>query len=66
MTNEGDRDPRAGTGAEGEASADTALPFVPKKDDPTPWGDTDQHSKVPHTNKTPEQETILREGAKRD
>lgn len=66
MISRGDRDPRADTGAEGEASSDTELPFVPRKDDQSPVGDTDQHSKVPHHGKTPEQEAIKREGAKRD
>lgn len=63
MSNHGDRDPKTDTGAEGDASADTSLPFVPRKDDPTPVGDTDQHSKVPHDG-TPEEERIIREGAK--
>lgn len=66
MITEGDRDPRAGTGAEGQGSADTRLPFEPRKDDKTPLGDTDQHSKVPHHGATPEQEAIKREGAKQD
>lgn len=63
MTTDGDKDRNAETGAEGDASADTALPFVPRKDDPTPVGDTDQHSKVDH-HKASKQEDILREGAK--
>ena len=33
-------------GAEGDASDDTSVPFEPRKDDDTPVGDTDQHSKV--------------------
>jgi hypothetical protein len=33
-------------GAEGESDKDT-LPAAPSKDDDTPLGDTDQHSKVP-------------------
>ncbi|MEH3054720.1 MAG: hypothetical protein PGN13_12065 [Patulibacter minatonensis] len=61
MTSNGD--PKEGTGAKGDASNDTALPFVPRKDDDTPVGDTDQHSKVDH-NSTPEQDAIRREGAK--
>lgn len=36
------------TGAEGDASGDTAVPFAPRKDDETPVGDTDQHSKADH------------------
>ncbi len=39
-------DTHAKTGAEGDASDDTKLPFEPRKDDDTPVGDTDQHSKV--------------------
>ncbi len=42
-------DPKTTTGAEGEASNDVAVPFQPKKDDDTPVGDTDQHSKVDHS-----------------
>jgi hypothetical protein len=34
------------TGSEGETDKDT-LPAAPSKDDDTPLGDTDQHSKVP-------------------
>ena len=37
------------TGAEGDASDDTSTPFTPRKDDDTPLGDTDQHSKVDHS-----------------
>jgi hypothetical protein len=37
------------TGAEGDASADTSTPFTPRKDDDTPAGDTDQHSKADHS-----------------
>jgi hypothetical protein len=33
-------------GSEGEQDKDT-LPAAPSKDDDTPLGDTDQHSKVP-------------------
>ena len=46
MTNHDD--PKAGTGAEGEASNDLRVPFEPRKADQTPVGDTDQHSKVNH------------------
>lgn len=46
MTSEDPRTPS--TGAEGEASKDSKVPFEPKPDDPTPLGDTDQHSKVDH------------------
>lgn len=35
----------AETGAEGTGSEHTG-PFLPSKDDKTPLGDTDQHSKV--------------------
>ena len=65
MTPSRDHDPKAGTGSEGDASADTSLPFTPRKDDKTPVGDTDQHSKVSHDGPTPEEESITREGAKR-
>lgn len=41
-----DPDTSQPTGAEGDASNDTSVPFQPKKDDDTPLGDTDQHSKV--------------------
>ena len=36
------------SGAEGDASSDTSVPFAPRKDDDTPVGDTDQHSKADH------------------
>ena len=36
------------SGAEGDASNDTSVPFEPRKDDDTPVGDTDQHSKADH------------------
>ncbi|MDO9354541.1 MAG: hypothetical protein Q7T55_12650 [Solirubrobacteraceae bacterium] len=48
MTKPDSDDPKAGTGAEGDASNDLRYPFEPRKDDETPMGDTDQHSKVDH------------------
>lgn len=48
------------TGAEGEASADTSTPFTPRKDDDTPLGDTDQHSKVPGHKKVPAEDGARR------
>jgi hypothetical protein len=61
MNHEG-TDPKTDTGSEGDASADTALPFVPRKDDQTPVGDTDQHSKVSHDG-TKEEAQIKKQGA---
>ena len=49
MSNDDDRKHKHGTGAEGQGSSDSALPFEPSKDDDTPVGDTDQHSKVDHS-----------------
>lgn len=43
---ENDRPSDEGIGAEGGESKEK-LPPVPDKDDDTPLGDTDQHSKVP-------------------
>lgn len=40
---------RENAGAEGDASNDTATPFEPRKDDDSPVGDTDQHSKADHS-----------------
>jgi hypothetical protein len=47
MTNHDD-DPATKSGSKGDASADTSTPFTPRKDDDTPVGDTDQHSKADH------------------
>lgn len=48
------------TGAEGDASADTSTPFTPRKDDDTPLGDTDQHSKVGAPKKVPAEDGARR------
>jgi hypothetical protein len=36
------------SGAEGSGSDDSKIPCSPSKDDKTPLGDTDQHSKADH------------------
>lgn len=55
-----DPDTSQPTGAEGDASNDTAVPFQPKKDDDTPLGDTDQHSKVAGGKKVPAEDGARR------
>lgn len=50
------------TGAEGDASNDTGTPFTPRKDDETPVGDTDQHSKVPSDGQTAEEAAARKTG----
>ncbi len=49
-------------GAEGDASADTGTPFSPRKDDDTPVGDTDQHSKVAGGKTVPAEEGARQTG----
>ncbi len=55
-----DPDRHAATGAEGNASDDTSVPFEPRKDDATPVGDTDQHSKVAGGKTVPAEEGARR------
>jgi hypothetical protein len=49
-------DHKHGTGAEGDGSTDASVPFEPSKDDDSPLGSTDQHSKVSHDGPTPEED----------
>lgn len=55
-----DPDTRHPTGAEGDASNDTSVPFEPRKDDDSPLGDTDQHSKVGAPKKVPAEDGARR------
>lgn len=57
-----DHDTHAETGAEGDASDDTSVPFEPRKDDDTPLGDTDQHSKVAGGKDVPAEEGARQKG----